>query len=203
VLVVDDNKRVLAGIERSVRRRSFLPLSYSSFASASAHIRDERSPMTAALIDVGLGRDGDGLEVIHQLRRKFGESVYCALMSGYPADPEMVAFAARMGALFLAKPIGSDRLATFLSQAVTKSLLPHPTLQGAVLGFVHDHQLSPQETRVIAKLATGTRRGELAEALSLSPDTLKCQVRGILTKASLPTTDHVISDVLRRASQTS
>lgn len=201
VLVVDDNKRVLGGLERAMRRRGFVPLSCSTFAEATDRIRDADRPMAAALIDVWLGRGGDGFDLVRQLRHRFGVSAYCALMSGYQVETQLVAQAEELDASFLSKPIAAENLTMFLSQAIAQSLLPQPTLRGAVLGFVRDHQLSPQETRVIAKLATGTRRSELADALSLSPDTLKWQVRSILAKASLPSTEHVVSDVLRRATR--
>jgi len=200
VLVVDDNKRVLASLEPGISRKGFVPWSCSSFSEASARIRDAETPPEAGLLDVWLGREGDGFDLVRQLRQRFGDSVSCAIMSGYAADASVLESVSELGTVFLPKPIGSGALGAFLSEAIARSLLPQPAVRGAVLGFARDHELSPQETRIVAKLASGTLRSELADALSLSRDTLKWQVRSILNKTSLPSTDHVMSDVLRRAS---
>ena len=156
--------------------------------------RINAQPPPGALIDVCLDAGGFGFELASDLRASFSD-VPVVLMSGHSAEwlDDPSASAPR-----IAKPIGPEALDMFLRASVTQCVLDRSPLAEIVLKVAEAGRLTVQETTVLVHLAAGVERAALSDALGRSENTVKSQIRQLLTKLSAASVDEVVRMLLRR-----
>src|SRR5205823_1577059 len=103
-----------------------------------------------------------------------------------------------MGIPLVLKPCSLEELDVFLSSAAALApLRASRALHWAVIAIVRRCSLIAQESRILAVLAAGSTRRTLARDLGMSENTLKSQLRGVLTKVNVRTTDDLVAMILR------
>lgn len=105
VLLVDDEAPLLQSVVRALRRRGALAEAASSLAEGRAKVRAKR--WDAVVLDLRLG-DGDGLELVAEIRARCPESALVAI-SGY-LDAPRVAELQERGVALVPKPCSIDLL---------------------------------------------------------------------------------------------
>jgi DNA-binding response OmpR family regulator len=138
VLLVEDDVRVAAALENSLRRRGYETLRASTGAQALA-----APPVDLVLLDLGLP-DRDGLEVCRELRRRGDVAIIAVTARGEERD--RVA-GLRIGADdYVVKPFGlaelEARIEAVMRRAGRSGSSPEPITVGALTIDLAAHQVT-------------------------------------------------------------
>jgi two-component system OmpR family response regulator len=116
ILVVDDEplqlhsaRRILEHLGYEVATIASGQAAYERFADASGPADGRKSPFDLVILDMMLGEEHDGLEILRRVRELF-PGQRGLLMSGH-APAERGELAREQGFGWLAKPFGTDSLA--------------------------------------------------------------------------------------------
>lgn len=186
-LIVEDNTETLVWLTNCVSS-AFAGLAITgcqTFTEAQAVV--EEGSYVLALVDLGLP-DGNGLDLIRQLRRRHPD---CHIVVATIYDDDANLFAAlKNGARgYILKDQDRDNIVSYLrgikqqrpalSATSSQRLIDHFNARGAALT---DARLTPREIEVTTLLGGGYSVDEAAQALSISPDTVKGYVKSIYDK---------------------
>lgn len=178
VYVVDDDEDVLNVTERMLVSAGY---EVRQFTSAQALLDCPTLCLAACLIlDVRLP-DLDGLELQRRLAAE-RTSPPVVFITGY-GDIPMTVKAMQQGAVdFLPKPFGKEELLTAVRNAVEKHeqvLKVHEASEDILLRV---EDLTPRETQVFERVASGMMNREIAAELGTSEQTVKLQRAGVMKK---------------------
>ncbi len=116
LLLVDDDRQVLESMADWLRSQGFQVDAVRGVAEANERLT--RKSYDLLLVDIRL-QDGDGFDLLEQVRRKHPES-QVILITGY-GDPDGAVEALRAGALdYLTKPLIDDELLMSIQRAFTQ-----------------------------------------------------------------------------------
>jgi NarL family two-component system response regulator LiaR len=144
----------------------------------------------------------DGVETIRHVRRLTPHVQVIALTS-YTDDARVIAVL-RAGAVgYVRKDAAPDVLLAAVRAAAHGQSLLDPSVAGAVLQELTrsekaDMALSEREQEVLRQLALGRTNREIADALTLSPETVKTHVGNILAKLHLVHRTQAVIYALKR-----
>lgn len=183
VVVVDDNRQTLHGLDVILRRRGFESQPFSTFANASSAIESMPGPPNAAVIDLCLDHGHFGFELAFKIRRKFDSRIPIAIMTGYAIDTaSLIERVREVDGTLLEKPLTPSVYGRFLLDAAISPLRLRHVVRDAVIRLAERHSLVPQECRILGQLAAGSSRADLHHDLGMSSDTVKWQMKGLLAK---------------------
>jgi len=198
VLCVDDHPVVLKGVAGLVNVQSDMEVvaEATTGREAIAQFRAHRPDIT--LMDLQMPELG-GLDAIVAIRGEFMEARIIVLTT-YAGDVQALrAIKAGARAYLLKNALHKELLDTIravhagkkaLSQEVSFELAEHAT----------DDSLTPAEVRVLRLIAHGSANKEIASQLSLSEETIKGQVRNILSKLGAKDRTHAAMIGYKRGS---
>lgn len=159
----------------------------STVEAALSTARRERPDIV--LVDLGLP-DGDGISLGRTIVVESPETKVIALTA--LNDPKAVGEALRAGfAGYLTKDTPLTQFVAMIEAAVAGQVVIPQRLAAAAVGArsaeerhasLLAEQLSPRERQVLTLLAEGASSEEIAEKLSVSPNTVRTHVQSILTK---------------------
>lgn len=196
-LLVDDSPRSLEAYGRLVRRHGFHPVTARTFENAAQLLESLNRPPEAILTDVILDGGRVGSELMALAIARFGNRSNVALMSAY-SNVDLGTF----GPSVIQKP-GVSEIARFLIRAATiASLQYNPVLALPVTNLVEAHGLSAHEAKIVAFLAIGGLRRELAEAMGLSENTIKGHIRTLLRRFNADSVKDVVAKIQRAVHET-
>jgi DNA-binding NarL/FixJ family response regulator len=183
ILLVDDHPMVRQGLAAFFAVTPDLEVVAECADAEAALDAIEATRPDLVLVDLELvGRSG--LWLIDEMRRRAlpGRAV---VLTSY-ADPERARAATRAGArAFLLKRIDPDDLAQALRQVHSGRSVFDPEIAGAVLDpapAATTPHLTPREREVLDALLSGLANKEIADALGISPRTVKGHVGALLAK---------------------
>ena len=180
VLVVDDHPVVREGVEALVRRRPDMCIvaQAANGREAIEQFREHRPDVT--LMDLQMP-EMNGLDALIALRGEFPEARIVVLTT-YVGDVQVLrAIKAGAQAYLLKIALHKELLDTIRAvHAGKKYISPDATFELAE--HATDAALTPAEVRVLRLIAEGNANKEIAARLSVSEDTVKGQVRNILSK---------------------
>lgn len=191
LLVVDDHEVVCEGL-RALFDQTGIEVVGTVASGAEAVKRCGHLRPDVVLLDIRL-RDGeDGLSLIKPLRRTC-ENLRVIVFTAFD-NPTYVARAASAGATdVLLKSVGRASLIAAIEGAVT-GISPHEQgmlrlmtsrLADRTLPVGIDVPLTPRETQVLRVIAMGLSNQEIADALSISVETVKEHVQNLLRKLAV------------------
>jgi NarL family two-component system response regulator LiaR len=131
----------------------------------------------------------DGIEAIKQIRALLPNTRIVALTSS--TDDSRVAAALRAGAIgYIRKEADPEILLSSIRAAARGQSLLDPTIASAVIQELtrtskHSIELTEREQEVLRQLALSRTNHEIAQALTISDETVKTHVGNILTKLQL------------------
>jgi two-component system response regulator DevR len=172
VLVVEDDPVVAACIQREVR--AFAKPIHASTVAAALEVIDRDPSLRAVTIDLHLP-DGSGLRLLQEIRSR-RPGLKCLVLTG-ERDPQHVNGSHLLDAEFAYKPEIAPNLRHFLNAVAGPGR--------AVDQFASDHRLSPRERQILELAVQDVPRSELHVRLSVSPNTVKSQIRSILRKSGI------------------
>lgn len=180
VLVVDDHPVVREGVEALVRRRPDMCIvaQAANGLEAIEQFREHRPDVT--LMDLQMP-EMNGLDALIALRGEFPEARIVVLTT-YVGDVQVLrAIKAGAQAYLLKIALHKELLDTIRAvHAGKKYMSPDATF--GLAEHATDAALTPAEVRVLRLIAEGNANKEIAARLSVSEDTVKGQVRNILSK---------------------
>jgi DNA-binding NarL/FixJ family response regulator len=196
VLVVDDHPVVRQGIAGLIAIQSDLRLVAEAATGREAiqQFRAHRPDVT--LMDLQMPEMG-GLDAIMAIRGEFPEA-HIIVLTTYVGDVQALrALKAGARAYLLKNTLHKELLETIRAVHAGKKWLS-PEVSFQLAEHATDESLTPAEIRVLRLIAAGDANKEIAAKLSLSEDTVKGQVRNILSKLGAKDRTHAAMIGLKR-----
>jgi DNA-binding NarL/FixJ family response regulator len=196
ILSVDDHPLIRQGIAGLVATEADMNLIAQAANGLEAIQQFRRHRPDITLMDLQMP-EMSGLDAIIAIRGEFPEARIIVLTT-YAGDVQALrALKAGARAYLLKDSLHKELLATIRTvQAGRKSMSPEVSFQLAE--HATDDALTPTEVRVLRLIAEGNANKEIAAQLSTSEDTVKGQVRNILSKLGAKDRTHAAMIGLRR-----
>ncbi len=143
----------------------------------------DRGTWAGAVIDIRLP-DGSGLDVLRHLRRT--APLTPAMVLTADQDPDIINAVQRLRAEFVCKPDCTDNLRDFARRvAIARTSSERDSrFRAAIDAFAERFSLSPRESQIVSLATDGVPRGHIADVIGVSENTIKTQIRSLLTKAN-------------------
>ena len=196
ILSVDDHPLIRQGVAGLVATQADMNLIAEAANGREAVQQFHRHRPDVTLMDLQMP-EMSGLEAIIAIRGEFPEARIIVLTT-YAGDVQALrALKAGARAYLLKDSLHKELLATIRAvQAGKKSMSPEVSFQLAE--HATDDALTPAEVRVLRLIAAGDANKEIAAQLSTSEDTVKGQVRNILSKLGAKDRTHAAMIGLKR-----
>lgn len=203
VLIVDDHMIIRRGLIQILAENDRLSR-IAEAADGPAALRELRnSTFDVVLLDISLGGDRDGLDVLKTMRSEF-PSLGVIILSAYP-ESQFGVRAIRSGAsAYLNKGCSPQELFAALFKVAAGGVFITPGIAELLAQNVrHDaarepHEaLSNREFQVLQLLAQGRCVSEIAQQLSLSVNTISTYRGRVCDKLGVRTTVELLSYVSR------
>ena len=180
ILVVDDHPVVREGVDALVRRQRDMRIvaQATNGREAIQQFRTQRPDVT--LMDLQMP-EMNGLDALMAIRGEFPEARIIVLTT-YAGDTQVLrAIKAGAWAYLLKNALHKELLDTIRAVHAGKKYIS-PGASFELAEHASDDALTPAEVRVLRLIADGNANKEIAAQLSVSEDTVKGQVRNILSK---------------------
>jgi DNA-binding NarL/FixJ family response regulator len=196
ILVVDDHPLLREGVTALVGSQSDMSIVAQASNGREAIQQFHRHRPDITLMDLQMP-EMSGLDAIIAIRGEFPEARIIVLTT-YAGDVQALrALKAGARAYLLKDSLHKELLATIRAvYAGKRSLSPEVSFQLAE--HATDDALTPAEVRVLRLIAEGNANKEIAAQLSTSEDTVKGQVRNILSKLGAKDRTHAAMIGLKR-----
>jgi DNA-binding NarL/FixJ family response regulator len=196
ILSVDDHPLIRQGVAGLVATQADMTLIAEATNGREAIQQFHRHRPDITLMDLQMP-EMDGVDAIIAIRGEFPEARIVVLTT-YAGDVQALrALKAGARAYLLKDSLHKELLATIRAvQAGKKSMSPEVSFQLAE--HATDDALSPAEVRVLRLIAEGNANKEIAAQLATSEDTVKGQVRNILSKLGAKDRTHAAMIGLKR-----
>ena len=187
VALVDDHKIVRRGLSAYFAAQPDIIVVGEASSGEEALQLAESWQVDVIVIDVLMPGGIDGIETTRRLKRLLPQ-VQIIILSGY-ADDARVIGALRTGAItYVEKDSQPEQLLEAVRGAVQGKAIFEPTLMQRILQaqtMKSSDVLTEREREVLRLLAEGLTNAEIAVRLSVSEETVKTHVAGILRKLGL------------------
>ena len=180
ILVVDDHAVVREGVDALVRRQTDMRIvaQAANGREGMEQFRAHRPDVT--LMDLQMP-EMSGLDALIALRGEFPEARIIVLTTYTKDALVMRAIKAGACAYLLKNALHKELLDTIRAVHAGKKYIS-PEASFELAEYASSDALTPAEVRVLHLIAQGNANKEIAERLSLTEDTVKGQVRSILSK---------------------
>jgi DNA-binding NarL/FixJ family response regulator len=196
ILSVDDHPLIRQGVAGLVGSQADMNVIAEAANGREAIQQFHRHRPDITLMDLQMS-EMNGLDAIIAIRGEFPEARIIVLTT-YAGDVQALrALKAGARAYLLKDSLHKELLATIRAvHAGKKSMSPEVSFQLAE--HATDDALTPAEVRVLHLIAEGNANKEIAAQLSTSEDTVKGQVRNILSKLGAKDRTHAAMIGLKR-----
>jgi len=196
ILSVDDHPLIRQGVAGLVGSQADMNVIAEAANGREAIQQFHRHRPDITLMDLQMP-EMNGLDAIIAIRGEFPEARIIVLTT-YAGDVQALrALKAGARAYLLKDSLHKELLATIRAvHAGKKSMSPEVSFQLAE--HATDDALTPTEVRVLRLIAEGNANKEIAAQLSTSEDTVKGQVRNILSKLAAKDRTHAAMIGLKR-----
>ncbi len=196
ILSVDDHPLIRQGIAGLVATQADMNLIAEAANGREAIQQFHRHRPDITLMDLQMP-EMSGLDAIIAIRGEFPDARIIVLTT-YAGDAQALrALKAGARAYLLKDSLHKELLTTIRAvQAGKRSMSPEVSFQLAE--HATDDALTPAEVRVLGLIARGNANKEIAARLSTSEDTVKGQVRNILSKLGAKDRTHAAMIGLKR-----
>ncbi|MGY4831207.1 response regulator [Sphaerotilaceae bacterium SBD11-9] len=192
VLICDDHLIVRQGIRQVLADAPDIEVAGEAANGPDALMRVREGGIDVVLMDIAMPHR-DGLDVLRQLKSEFPR-LPVLMLSTYP-DKQYAVRSMKLGAVgYLNKSADSEQMIGAIRKVAAGGLFITPTVAEHLAGALHAGQaedkplherLSHREYQVFRLLSQGRSVGEIAEQLSLSPNTVSTYRARILEKTGV------------------
>lgn len=190
ILVVEDDPMIQLGLERMLSSQPHFEVveivedGYLGVRAALNHKPD------LIIMDIGLPRL-DGIAATQQIKQQL-PSVRVVMLTSHTAETEVLAALTSGADAYCVKGASIDQLLVAIAAAQAGATYLDPQIARLVMENLKPPtpdrpigDLTERELDVLKLLVEGKNNTEIAEALYLSPNTIKTHVRGIMNKLSV------------------
>jgi DNA-binding NarL/FixJ family response regulator len=190
ILLVEDDPMMQLGLEQALADHpEFEVIGQADDGYLGVEAATRLKP-DLVVMDIGLPRL-DGIAATQQIKAAMPE-VRVVVLTSHTTETEIVAALSSGADAYCIKGSSVDRLltaiqaaqegATYLDPQIARRVIEHlkPPTPSSHLG-----QLSQRELDVLRLMVEGKTNPEIAEALYLSPNTIKTHIRGIMNKLAV------------------
>jgi DNA-binding NarL/FixJ family response regulator len=196
LLIVEDNEQLAQCLALELENEGFITETASNGAECLQRLQPDRTGKHhVAAIDV-LILDWDlpdfsGLEIVKRLRHS-GHDIPTLMLTGRDRLDDRVS-ALNLGLDdYLIKPFSFDELVARIRSIARRRSNDIPP------GSKHENPLSRREQEVLNLIAAGQSNAEIAEALFLSPETIKSHMKTMLVKLQAKDRTHALVIALQQ-----
>jgi DNA-binding NarL/FixJ family response regulator len=196
VLTVDDHALIREGIAALISNQKDIRLVGEGCNGREAieQFRSHRPDVT--LLDLQMP-EMNGIDALIAIRSEFPDARIIVLTT-YAGDALCQrAMKAGAYAYILKGNVRKDLLDTIRAVRAGKKLV-HAEVAAELAGHAMDDALSPREIKVLSLVAAGHSNKLIADQLSISEDTVKGHVKGILSKLGANGRTHAVTIALKR-----
>jgi DNA-binding NarL/FixJ family response regulator len=196
VLAVDDHALIREGIAALIANQKDIRLVGEACNGREAieQFRSHRPDVT--LLDLQMP-EMNGIDALIAIRSEFPDARIIVLTT-YVGDALCQrAMKAGAYAYILKGSVRKDLLDTIRAVRTGKKLI-HAEVAAELAGHVMDDDLTPREIKVLSLIAAGNSNKLIADQLSISEDTVKGHVKGILSKLGANDRTHAVTIALKR-----
>ena len=196
ILVADDHPVVREGVEALVRRQTDMRIvaQAANGREAIQQFRAEHPDVT--LMDLQMP-EMNGLDALIALRGEFPEA-HIIVLTTYAGDAQVLrAIKAGASGYLLKNALHKELLDTIRAVHAGKKYISAEASY-ELAEYAASDTLTPAEVRVLRLIAEGNANKEIAEQLAVSEDTVKGQVRNILSKLGAKDRAHAAMIGLKR-----
>ncbi len=180
VLVADDHGLIREAIRLALESEPDIEIVGEAERGEEVLPRAREARPDVVLLDIkmpGL----DGLEVLARLREQYPE-IKVAMLSAVD-EPEVVAEALQRGAVaYLGKRVGPATIAPTIHKIMEGTLSPETVGLADARAALSAASLTPRETEILLRVATGRSNRAIAAELWLSEQTVKYHLTNIYRK---------------------
>ena len=203
VFLLDDHEVVRRGVRELLESEGDVEVAGEAGTAEEALGRIPATTPDVAVLDVRLP-DGDGVEVCREIRSAHPE-IACVMLTSF-SDDEALFDAVMAGAAgYLLKDIDAHELARAVHLAAEGSAVIHPNLTRQFIEEIRQltrgeqsvSALSGREVEVLQMIAYGSTNREVAEALHISPQTVKTYLERIFTKLGVSDRTRAVAVALK------
>lgn len=193
VLIVEDDPMMLLGLEQSLADHPQVNLVGQAEDGYLGVQEAIKLKPDVVVMDIGLPRL-DGIAATQQIKAAL-PGVRVVMLTSHTAETEVIAALSSGADAYCIKGASVEQLltaiaaategATYLDPQIARKVIEHlkPPSPTGNLGNLAN--LSQRELEVLKLMVEGYSNPEIAEALYLSPNTVKTHVRGIMNKLSV------------------
>ena len=192
VIIIEDHDLVRDVLSAMVVRSDRLTLAGEAGDGNSALSLMEQRQADLAIVDFALP-DMTGLEVIASARRVQPDTRYL-ILTGSPMDQQERARLAEFAEGFMHKEAGRDALLSMIIETAEKPPLgvSGPTPPDTGLGLANVGALTKRERSVLREIARGNSVDQMADALGISPSTVRKHRENVMAKLKLNSTAQLV-----------
>jgi two-component system response regulator DevR len=191
VFLLDDHEVVRAGLRSLIESEDGIEVVGEAGTVEEALVRIPLAKPDVAILDVRLP-DGNGIEVCREIRSGHPE-IACLMLTSYADDEALLASVMAGAAGYVLKQVGSGDLVADIRKVGGGGTLLDPKLTERVLerlrrGPEEDERLAsltPQERRILDRIAEGRTNRQIGEELFLAEKTVKNYVSNLLAKLGM------------------
>ncbi len=191
VFLVDDHEVVRAGLRSLIESEEDIAVVGEAGSVEEALVRIPLAKPDVAILDVRLP-DGSGIEVCRQIRSDQPQ-IACLMLTSYADDEALLAAIMAGAAGYVLKQVGGIDLVADIRTVGAGGTLLDPKLTERVLdrlrrGPQEDERLAtltPQERRILDRIAEGRTNRQIGEELFLAEKTVKNYVSNLLAKLGM------------------
>lgn len=191
VFLLDDHEVVRTGLRSLLEDEEDFEVVGEAGTVEEAVVRIPLAKPDVAILDVRLP-DGNGIEVCRQIRSDHPE-IACLMLTSYADDEALLAAVMAGASGYVLKQVGSVDLVADVRKVGAGGTLLDPKLTERVIerirrGPEEDERLAsltPQERRILDRIAEGRTNRQIGEELFLAEKTVKNYVSNLLAKLGM------------------
>jgi two-component system, NarL family, response regulator DevR len=191
VFLLDDHEVVRAGLRSLLEDAEDIEVVGEAGTVQDALVRVPLARPDVAILDVRLP-DGSGIEACRQIRSDH-PNVACLMLTSYADDEALLAAVVAGASGYVLKQVGGRDLVADIRTVGAGGSLLDPAITERVLdrlrrGPAEDERLAsltPQERRILDRIAEGRTNRQIGEELFLAEKTVKNYVSNLLAKLGM------------------
>jgi len=196
VMAVDDHVLIRSGIAAIIGSEPDMHMVAEASNGLEAVARHRQHQPDVTLMDLRLG-DMDGIEAMAAIRRESPDA-RIVILTTFPGDYQ-ASRAIRAGARgYLLKDLLRTELVKLVREVHAGGLVIPAGIEAELADHADDKALSLRETQVLRLVAAGRANRQVADALSLTEETVKVHMRSILAKLGAQDRTHAVTIALKR-----
>ena len=194
VLIVEDEPVIAENISMYLDNNDF-EVSASAYDSAEANEQLKNNTPDAAILDVNLESEEDGIDIAGNINRKY--QIPFLFLTSYSDRETLQRAKAVNPSGYIVKPFNEKTLLASLEIAISNHAADiNRKMPPISMGKINKHLLSPlseREFEVVQLVYEGITNNQVAEKLFLSINTIKTHLKNIYLKLSANTRYSVIA----------